>query len=105
MTELITLLALKASGATTGWLDRQKFADLIVQECIDVLNKRFMGDLNREDMEVRRCIADVKKHFGVEESQTQPDQEAAAFIAAENKKVASRYGYVPKLHPSEWQDK
>jgi hypothetical protein len=66
MTELITLLALKASGATTGWLDRQKFAELIVQECIDVLNKRFMGDLNREDMEVRRCIADVKKHFGVE---------------------------------------
>jgi hypothetical protein len=25
-----------------------------------------MGDLNREDMEVRRCITDVKKHFGVE---------------------------------------
>ena len=44
-----------------------KFAELIVQECIDVLNKRFMGDLNREDMEVRRCIADVEKHFGVEE--------------------------------------
>jgi hypothetical protein len=46
--------------------EMQKFAELIVQECIDVLNKRFMGDLNREDMEVRRCIADVKKHFGVE---------------------------------------
>ena len=44
-----------------------KFAELIVQECIGVLNKRFMGDLNREDMEVRRCIADVEKHFGVEE--------------------------------------
>ena len=34
----------------------------------------------------------------------QPVQEVAAFIAAEDKKVASRYGYVPKLHPSEWQD-
>jgi hypothetical protein len=45
----------------------EKFAELIVQECIGVLNKRFMGDLNREDMEVRRCIADVEKHFGVEE--------------------------------------
>ena len=44
-----------------------KFAELIVRECIGVLNKRFMGDLNREDMEVRRCIADVEKHFGVEE--------------------------------------
>ena len=45
----------------------EKFAELIVQECVDVLNKRYMGDQNREDMEVRRCIDDVKKHFGVEE--------------------------------------
>jgi len=44
-----------------------KFAELIVQETISVLQKRFMGDLNREDMEVRRCVEDVKKHFGVEE--------------------------------------
>jgi hypothetical protein len=43
-----------------------KFSDLILAETISVLQKRFMGDLNREDMEVRRCIADVKKHFGVE---------------------------------------
>ncbi len=45
---------------------KQVFAELIVQEAIDVLQKRFMGDLNREDMEVRRCVEDVKKHFGVE---------------------------------------
>jgi len=45
----------------------KEFAELIVQECIGVLDKRFMGDLNREDMEVRRCVEDVKKHFGVEE--------------------------------------
>jgi len=44
----------------------EKFAELIVRETISVLQKRFMGDLNREDMEVRRCIEDVKKHFGVE---------------------------------------
>jgi hypothetical protein len=43
------------------------FAELIVAETIAVLQKRFTGDLNREDMEVRRCIADVQKHFGVEE--------------------------------------
>lgn len=43
-----------------------RFADLIVKDCINVLNRRFMGDLNREDWEVRRCVADVKKHFGVE---------------------------------------
>lgn len=45
--------------------DVEKFADVIVQEAIGVLQKRFMGDLNREDLEVRRCIDDVKKHFGV----------------------------------------
>ena len=44
-----------------------KFAELIVTDAISVLQKRFMGDLNREDMEVRRCIEDVKKHFGIEE--------------------------------------
>ena len=44
----------------------EKFAELIVQECIGVVNKRYMGDNNREDMEVRRCVEDVKKHFGVE---------------------------------------
>jgi hypothetical protein len=45
---------------------KEKFAELIVAETITVLQKRFTGDLNREDMEVRRCIADVQKHFGVE---------------------------------------
>jgi hypothetical protein len=52
-----------------GWMDlyHQKFAELILKETISVLQKRFMGDLNREDMEVRRCIADIQKHFGVEE--------------------------------------
>jgi hypothetical protein len=44
----------------------KKFAELIVTGAIGVLQKRFMGDLNREDMEVRRCIEDLKKHFGVE---------------------------------------
>ena len=46
--------------------DVEKFAELIVQECIDTVKKRFMGDLNREDMEIQRCIEDLKKHFGVE---------------------------------------
>lgn len=41
----------------------QKFAELIVAECIHVLNKRYMGDNNREDMEVRRCVEDIQKHF------------------------------------------
>ena len=42
----------------------ERFAELIVAETISVLQKRFTGDLNREDLEVRRCIAEVQKHFG-----------------------------------------
>ena len=36
----------------------------------------------------------------------EPDGRMATqkFIEAENKKVSERYGYVPKLHPGEWQD-
>ena len=40
-----------------------RFAELIVTECIDTVKKRFMGDLNREDMEIQRCIEDLKKTF------------------------------------------
>jgi len=43
---------------------QEYFAELIVKECIDTLEKRFMGDLNREDQEVRRCIDALKQHFG-----------------------------------------
>lgn len=44
----------------------QKFAELLIKESIGVVNKRYMGDNNREDFEVRRCVEDLKKHFGVE---------------------------------------
>jgi len=44
-----------------------KFAELIVRECIITVKKRYMGDNNREDMEVRHCVEDLKQHFGVNE--------------------------------------
>ena len=71
MNQLILDLADKAAYDVPGTFMNipdefcEKFAALIVAECTGVLNKRFMGDLNREDIEVRRCIEDVKKHFGV----------------------------------------
>ena len=37
-----------------------------VKECINRIKRRYMGDNNREDMEVRRCIEDIKEHFGIE---------------------------------------
>ena len=43
-----------------------KFAELIVRECIDTVQRRWVGDHNREDQEVLRCVADIKQHFGIE---------------------------------------
>jgi hypothetical protein len=58
-----------------------KFAELIVRECIDTVQRRYMGDNNREDMEVRRCVEDLKTHFGVAESKREQIDKAmqAAF--------------------------
>jgi hypothetical protein len=44
-----------------------RFAELIVRECIDTVQQRCVGDHNREDQEVLRCVADIKQHFGVKE--------------------------------------
>jgi hypothetical protein len=71
--ELIRELALQAGAGEWGdsvvpaMMDIEKFADLIVQECINTVQKRYMGDLNREDMEVLRCVSELKNRFGVEE--------------------------------------
>ena len=55
-------------GSVVDWSsdyddDLQRFYDNLVGEAIEVLQRRFMGDLNREEQEVRRCIEDLKKHF------------------------------------------
>ena len=56
MNERIALLALKASDPKTGWLDRQKFAELIVKECAEIADKA----------EPYKASDLIKKHFGVE---------------------------------------
>ena len=38
-----------------------------VRECVGVIKRRYMGDNNREDMEVRRVLEDIKEHFGIKE--------------------------------------
>jgi len=63
-----SLLQLKQQAGIADNPDQEGldlFAKLIVEECIDVVNKRYMGDNNREDMEVLRCVKNLKKHFGV----------------------------------------
>ena len=80
----------------------KKFAELIVAECAMFVVVELEGQVG--SLIADRTANRLEEHFGVE-SQARVDQEAAAFIAAEDKKVASRYGYFPKLHPSEWKDK
>jgi hypothetical protein len=73
--QLIRELALQAGAGEWGnsvipaIMDIEKFADLIVQECINTVQKRYMGDNNREDMEVLRCVSELKNHFGICEVQ------------------------------------
>lgn len=43
-----------------------RIVEIVINETIDVVNRRYMGDNNREDMEVKRCVDDLRKHFGVE---------------------------------------
>ena len=67
MNERIALLALKASDPKTGWLDRQKFAELIVAECIDQASIGNGHGNNQWDRALTFASNSIKDHFGVEE--------------------------------------
>jgi hypothetical protein len=43
----------------------QRFSELIIRECIDAVKLRYMGDNDREDMEILRCVQDLKQKFNV----------------------------------------
>ena len=66
MNERIKLLALKASDPKTGWLDRQKFAELIVRECIDRASIGNGHGNNQWDRALTFASNSIKDHFGVE---------------------------------------
>ena len=59
-------LAEQAGGVVLAGSEIEKFAELIVKECVDTVQRRWVGDHNREDQEVLRCVADIKQHFGIE---------------------------------------
>ena len=68
MNERIALLALRASDYETGWLDRQKFAELIVRECVKLQYKNVVvGAVSDYNRGRRELTEDIQKHFGVEE--------------------------------------
>ena len=78
MNERIALLALRASDYDTGWLDRQKFAELIVRECATTCDN--IGKEARKEWKAKyiphddgrsdgawECKAAILEQFGVEE--------------------------------------
>ena len=78
MNERIKLLALRASDYETGWLDRQKFAELIVRECATTCDN--IGKEARKEWKAKYippddgrsdgawdCKAAILEQFGVEE--------------------------------------
>jgi hypothetical protein len=48
-----------------GELDAEKFAELIVRECIDILDDEDDGSIDTKS--VRLAMIRIKKHFGVAE--------------------------------------
>lgn len=66
MNERISELALKASDPKTGWLDRQKFAELIVRECKENFAKVWYEQgLDIRGAELGKFMTRFEQHFGV----------------------------------------
>ena len=57
----------------TGELDPEKFAELIVRECLDVIESKRSSGENTDSWTITRDMSfhdmkqDLKEHFGVEE--------------------------------------
>lgn len=51
---------------TKQWPLIEALAELIIKDCIGVIRTRYMGDNNREDVEVLKCIDLLKQHYGIE---------------------------------------
>ncbi len=66
--ERATILVENDWGSIYPESNEEKFAELIIRECISVLNHRI--SVGKPDVvldeEVHSCIRDIKEHFGVE---------------------------------------
>lgn len=57
-----------------GWggigveFDENKFAELIIQDCISILNQKYTGCKGEEllDRQIDDCVKEIKEHFGIE---------------------------------------
>jgi len=67
MNDRIDVLALQATDSKGG-LDRHKFAELIVSECVMLCDKVYEQNHNvKIQAGAIFCREDIKEHFGVEE--------------------------------------
>ena len=65
LAEQATRTAIWIGDPDAGELDAEKFAELIVRECIDILDDEDDGSIDTKS--VRLAMIRIKKHFGVEE--------------------------------------
>jgi len=66
--QVIGDLFAEATRQMTGSSSRefsQKFAELIVRECIDACANGWQGEFTAAG--ISQCVSDLKEHFGVEE--------------------------------------
>jgi hypothetical protein len=68
MNERIRELAIKAgrTGLPYGEVEIQKFAELIIQECISALDEKIYRSIDGDGDEIWTDLI-LKEHFGVEE--------------------------------------
>ena len=75
MNERIQQLAMQANSHRDNFFDLnykeldvflEKFAELIVRESVATLEHRYKWAGDADGAEVKKCIAQIKQHFGVE---------------------------------------
>jgi hypothetical protein len=77
MNDKIKELAMRSGLGEHLWLNNsdpteeeavQKFAELILKECISILNQKYTGCKGEEllDQQINDCVSEIKERFGIE---------------------------------------
>lgn len=66
MNERIKELAEQCWRNDYGYFDKEKFAELIVKECIDICKDVNRNPYLEDEYQARQIIKNIEKHFGVE---------------------------------------
>ena len=67
MNERIQELAEQCYGDNSTQIDVEKFAELIIRECVDIALKVDKNPYLEDHHHARQIIKNINKHFGVEE--------------------------------------